>query len=107
MSGAEADPDGDGHTNREEFMAGTVPKESASVLRFLRIESDEAMERVVLEFGVVAGRAYAVERRSSLSEGTWQQVATVPEQSVNSVWRITDVTDAHGNRYYRLQVTAP
>lgn len=64
----DADPDGDGHSNEQEFLAGTDPTDVASVLRILSLAraGSGALE---LRWAGVAGRRYVVERTSDLRHG--------------------------------------
>lgn len=68
-----ADEDGDGMSNLAEAIAGTDPLDPASRL-LAQVVRDE--DDVVVNWNPVAGRTYAVQRRSSLSSGSWQTVAT-------------------------------
>jgi hypothetical protein len=78
ISGLDADPDGDGLSNAEEYTAGTVPTDAASVL---------AIEGLVLETGgdgnlrVVftarAGRGYTVEARDGVDGVVWLRMLDV------------------------------
>jgi uncharacterized repeat protein (TIGR01451 family) len=58
ISGEEADPDGDGLTNLQEFLAGTDPTSADSVLQVTQVTKvDGGME---LMWNAVAGRFYKV-----------------------------------------------
>ncbi len=61
---AEGDPDGDGRTNRDEFVAGTDPGDATSALRVLSSTFD-ADGKAVLRFTIAPSRRYRVE----VSEG--------------------------------------
>lgn len=66
-SDANQDPDGDGATNLQEFIAGTDPQNPASVLKvFPLIQGDT----VQLRFQTVVDKRYVVERASSPA-GPW------------------------------------
>ena len=64
VSGPEADPDGDGLNNRQEFLAGTDPWDADSVLQITGIaRTDEGLE---LRWHGVAGRRYRIAVAESL-----------------------------------------
>ena len=57
-SGEEADPDGDGLTNWEEFLAGTDPRSADSVLKVTQVR--RVAEGLELSWNSVAGRSYRI-----------------------------------------------
>ena len=72
-SGSADDPDGDGLTNLEEFLAGTDPLDANSVLRISSIKSVEnGME---IRWTSVEGKVYAVEHSKQLG-AAWLPVKT-------------------------------
>jgi hypothetical protein len=68
-SDALMDPDDDGQTNLQEFLAGTNPRDKASVLRISSIIREGGTLR--LWFSSVAGKSYTIEQTPSLSERVW------------------------------------
>jgi hypothetical protein len=63
----EEDSDGDGATNREEFLAGTNPRDPQS--RFAVVNISIAPAGVFVEWSSEAGRRYRVKRATSLLVG--------------------------------------
>jgi hypothetical protein len=63
----EADPDGDGMTNLEEFLAGTDPDDILSALRLILAELGE--DSLTIEWSSVTGCLYDVELSTNLVEG--------------------------------------
>ncbi len=64
-----ADADGDGQNALQEFLAGTDPADSASVLR-VRIEAAPSTGSMLLSWSSVAGKFYRIEQATDLA-GSW------------------------------------
>jgi acid phosphatase type 7 len=81
------DADGDGLSNRGEFLAGTDPTNAAD---FLGITAIEALpEGELLSFRTVPGKLYRVERDDNFPTGPWTQVGT-DVSGAGQVWQILD-----------------
>lgn len=93
------DPDGDGRTNLEEYLAGTHPRNADDVLRFQQIALDGG--NVILQFVAASNRSYSVLHKPALSAAEWQKLADVPEQPADRIARVTNAPDG-GARFYRL-----
>ena len=82
-----ADPDDDGLTNFEEYLAGTDPLAANSTLALTGIEWREAAGEVVLHWDSVSNRNYAVEISIDLAEGFLpfaSGVAGTPPENVHT-----------------------
>ena len=92
------DFDGDGQRNAAEVAAGTDPLSAASVFRatVVRDGSD-----VVINWTPVPGKTYAVRSRSSLTEDSWQTVASGLTGGVHRE------AAGEGQRFYQVVVGAP
>ncbi|HEU0011057.1 MAG TPA: thrombospondin type 3 repeat-containing protein, partial [Verrucomicrobiae bacterium] len=97
------DPDGDGQTNLQEYLAGTHPNDPASLLKVSSISLDNGV--VVLEFLAISNRSYAVQTRPTLSAGSWQPLATVPASSTTFTATVIH-TNSEASRFYRLVTPA-
>lgn len=100
-SDGSGDADGDGSSNRSEFVAGTDPKSATSVLKLALTGTPT---QPVLRFPIAANRAYRVERATDL--GTWSEAVgriTYPETGV-AAW-IGEATEANGGGFYRVVVS--
>jgi hypothetical protein len=65
--GASGDPDGDGSTNMEEFLAGTDPRDPASVLRLKLSPLGDARFRI--DWPMVPGRQYVLQYADGSLDG--------------------------------------
>ncbi len=71
VSGENADPDSDGHVNRDEFEAGTDPREFNSVTKITSVTLDNAMN-LQLEISTIPGRAYILQSKANLTDRSWK-----------------------------------
>jgi regulation of enolase protein 1 (concanavalin A-like superfamily) len=101
-SDAAQDSDGDGRMNLQEYMAGTNPRNAASVLRitsWLRSTND-----VVLRFNTITGRTYAVEQARVLPTNTWQVLTNVPA-GTNTALNVTNPgAGKFSQGYFRVRI---
>jgi hypothetical protein len=96
---AALDLDGDGLSNLQEFLAGTLPNSAASVFKVDAITGGGA---ATLQFLAVSNRAYAVEFRSLVGAGTWGTLTNLAAQPTNRTVIVTDPNPALTNRFYRI-----
>ena len=68
---AGADPDHDGENNLTEYLAGTVPTNSASVLRITAFSVTSADRTFRLAFPSLAQRYYQLQRTADLTKPDW------------------------------------
>jgi len=101
VNDAGLDPDHDGFTNLQEYLAGTDPHDGASFLRFESVGATAGGYE--LHFVAVAGRTYSVQHRDAFGSGEWQKRLDVPAQATTQVIVITDSAGLdHSERFYRL-----
>lgn len=95
-----ADPDHDGMTNLQEFLAGTNPSDAASELSLQVVRSGS----LTLSFSAMAEKSYTIEYSDSLTPGSWQRLADVPAVSSPPA-RMIQISDPDTvtNRYYRVR----
>jgi hypothetical protein len=102
---ATIDSDGDGFNNLQEYLAGTDPRDSSSLLRF---ESEEARNgMIVLQFTAVAGKSYSVMYRDTLGAGAWLRWKDIGAQATTVLTEVL-IAPPPGNRegYCRLVTPA-
>jgi hypothetical protein len=99
---ASEDPDHDGLTNLQEYVAGTDPQSAASVLKFNSVAL--AMDgTVTLHFTAVSAKPYTVQYRDALSGSDWSKLRDVAEQPNTREEEVTDaVPRSSPQRFYRV-----
>jgi uncharacterized repeat protein (TIGR01451 family) len=99
---ANADPDGDGMTNLQEFHAGTDPNSATSVLEIT--ETQQIGDDFVINFDTVSGKNYKIEYTDDIVSGIWNTVTN----NVAGTGGTVSITDSGAallpHRFYRVQV---
>ncbi len=99
-----SDPDGDGMTNVQEYIAGTGPNDSASCFKITQFEQMSG-DAFVMSFPSVLGRTYTVERSYTLESGSWVALPGAPLGTGETI-SITDTDPTESpRRFYRVVVT--
>ncbi len=100
--GPNDDPDGDGATNLQEYLAGTNPLDPADVFKITSVRILGA--DVSISFTTVAAHHYRVERTADLAGGVWAAVA----DNLAGTGGILQVSDVNGTsqpqRFYRVRL---
>ncbi len=99
-AGPEADADGDGFLNREEFAAGTSPVLGASFLRIESVRYDES--GALVRWQSVAGKSYRLWGRDAIDAAVWTAVGPVIVASGAETEQLD--SRARSERYYRVEV---
>lgn len=102
---ADADPDGDGFTNRQEYIAGTDPQDAGSALKVQSM--NWGTNAFTLRFSAATGKTYTVQYRDSLEAGSWQTLTNVNAQPVAGQVPVNDPgAGTNATRFYRLVTPA-
>jgi Tol biopolymer transport system component len=96
------DFDGDGHTDREEYLAGTDPTNRGSVLTVLTLQGAGTGAVTVL-WASVPGRLYRVQFKDSL-QAAWDELAGDVAPATATGSKLDDTAGAAAHRFYRVRV---
>ncbi len=100
-AGAAADSDGDGHTDLEEYLAGTGPLDSASspAVGFDGL----AGEALTLTLQAAAGRTYRIQTSTALTPQSWTTVQTIdPLPSDQTLHPVINAPPGGGRLFVRV-----
>lgn len=81
VADADGDPDNDGFTNSQEYLAGTDPLSSQSALRLDVLASPP--DSITLRFLAVSNRSYTILCRPVIAGVDWLRYADVPAEPTN------------------------
>jgi hypothetical protein len=98
------DSDGDGMSNRREWLSGTDPLDAASALRVEKLAAPDAGSWV-LEWQSVRGRFYRIERSPDLAAGSWVSLTPAPVLSAGtSCAYTTQVSWVEQAGFFRVRI---
>ena len=100
VNDAGLDPDQDGASNREEFLAGTDPQDPLSVLRVAQVLPGPGICRIT--FIAFPDHSYSVLARDVLSAGSWVKVGDVAARPALRTEVVIDNRPTSAARFYRL-----
>jgi hypothetical protein len=104
IADATDDPDHDGLSNWEEFLAGTHPNDNASALRFQDISAQNG--DVILRFFASSNRTYSLLFKPGLEATLWSKLTDIPAHPTNRIVTLTNTFPGDVQRFYRLVTPA-
>ena len=98
------DSDGDGHTNLEEFAAGTDPTSGSSTFQILEVRRVNGVSSV--KFGpILLSREYGIWCADNLSGSSWTRIGTIrPNAPASHRWFDHITPEGTPHLFYRLTV---
>ncbi|MEC9081599.1 MAG: hypothetical protein VYE44_07455, partial [Verrucomicrobiota bacterium] len=100
------DPDQDGHNNLEEFLAGTKPDDTSSVLELnLALHNKKDL---TISFEAQAGRTYVLWSTANIADDDWikMKVFPVEDDKRTVTFGVSALQLPSPNGYYRLTIPA-
>src|SRR5439155_20015147 len=99
-AGPNADPDGDDFNNRAEYISGTVPTNSLSLLKIESVTLTSGGS--IVTWQSAPQKRYQVWSRLDVAGDPWQTVGT-PVVATDSLTQFIDGSATNSFRFYRIQ----
>jgi hypothetical protein len=100
------DADGDGFSNRAEYLAGTNPLDADSLLRVAPTQQGVPNNQLRFSWPTVSGVNYQVQYKDSLNAGEWQPMSGTNTLSGTNAERVETIS-GFSRRFYRIIIMEP
>ena len=100
-----ADPDSDGASNLQEYIAGTLPNDPADLFRINAAGRQEGGFRLTVPGKT--GRSYQLIRAADPAAAAWDSVVSAGPVSADAPLELNDPTPPAGRAFYRVIVSMP
>ncbi|MCC6822856.1 MAG: hypothetical protein IT579_19170 [Verrucomicrobia subdivision 3 bacterium] len=94
------DFDGDGHSDLQEFLAGTDPTNTGSILRVLTLTLLGG-ETTIL-WSATPGKKYQVQYKTNLTDAGWSNLFGVVTATGSSTSQVDNTSGSGERRFYRV-----
>ena len=102
-SRAQDDPDNDGMSNLQEYLAGTDPLDPLSCLQLQFRRPSPGTPGPELSFTAMAGIDYTLQYCDDLSSGLWHRLNDIPADPTTHIVSLNELeTPPSGTRFYRV-----
>ena len=105
-SDANIDTDNDGLSNRQEYLAGTNPRDSNSFLRVKSISANLNTPAALLDFNAASNKTYTVLYNDALESPSWGKLLDVESEVTNRLMQVSDPSPNAISRFYKLVTPA-
>lgn len=95
------DLDGDGHSDEQEFRAGTDPTDSGSIFRVITL-TGAGQGPVTILWSAVPGKAYRAQFKASVTDRDWTNVAGDVVAQGSTGTAVDTTGGGAGHRFYRV-----
>jgi hypothetical protein len=102
-----ADPDGDGISNRQEYLAGTNPTNATDRLKVTTFTSSPKGTNVTLTWSSVLTREYLIQKTTNLAAQAWSDSGLGPITPTNASMTRSLAETLVTNRFYRVEAFRP
>jgi len=107
IAGTNADADGDGVNNFNEFIAGTDPTSTQSYFKISQMVYTNSPSAASFVLAGISGRAYGLQRTSSLAPALWVDVSSNAVLSSDQAVILNDSQPPVNGAFYRVYVSRP